>query len=143
MNRLSPWRGVTLIELVIVIALLGILVGIALPSYQAHVLKSRRTDAMNALMTAASRQEQFVLDRASYTLDMTELGYPRDPAPSQDGHYVFDAAIGACGSIARCYVLTARPVAGGSQEKDTACTSFSLASSGEQTATGTLGNQCW
>jgi type IV pilus assembly protein PilE len=143
MNRPTRWRGVTLIELVIVVALLGILVGIALPNYQAHVLKSRRTDAMNALMTAASRQEQYVLDRASYTLDMKALGYPADPALSQEGYYTFDAAQGACGSIARCYVLTARPVAGKSQEKDAACTSFSLASTGEQTATGTLDNLCW
>lgn len=143
MTRLSRSPGVTLIELIIAVAVLGILVGIALPSYLAHVTKSRRTDAINALMEAASRQEQLVLDRASYTLDMKALGYAADPAQSPEGYYTFDATAGTCGSIARCYVLTARPVAGKSQEKDTACTSFSLSSAGEQTATGTLGNLCW
>lgn len=136
-------RGFTLGELMIVVVIVGILATIAYPTYQDQIRKSRRIDAKNALMNVANRQEQFILDRSTYTLDMTDLGFGTDPTVSTEGYYTVDAAVGACGVITRCFTLTATPVAGKSQAGDSKCTTFSLASSGARTATGTMGNECW
>lgn len=142
-GRPGRGRGFTLTELMIVIVVIAVLASIAYPSYRDSVRKSRRADAKNALMDAVTRQEQFILDRATYTLNMTDLGYASDPAISEEGWYSFDAAAGACGTIARCFTLTATPRAGQPQASDTQCTSFLVASTGARTATGTLGAECW
>ena len=136
-------RGFTLVEMVVVVSIIGILAAVAYPAYLTQTQKARRSDAKTALMDAVSRQEQFILDHATYTTDMTELGYAADPLTSTDGYYTVDAAAGACGSILTCYTLTATPVTSQPQSKDTQCTSFSVASTGARTATGTLGAGCW
>ncbi|MFZ1831504.1 MAG: type IV pilin protein, partial [Pseudomonadales bacterium] len=123
-------RGFTLGELMIVVVIVGILATIAYPTYQDQIRKSRRIDAKNALMNVANRQEQFILDRSTYTLNMADLGFGADPMVSTEGYYTVDAAVGACGAITRCFTLTATPVAGKSQAGDSKCTAFSLASTG-------------
>ena len=133
--------GFTLIEVMITVAILGIIAAIALPSYQSYVVKSRRADAKSALMQAANRQEQFILNRSTYTNDMTLLGYPANPARSPDGFYSISAAACAAVAIQRCYVLTATPV--GPQANDTRCGSLTLASTGARGATGTNPGECW
>lgn len=132
-------RGFTLIELVVVIVIIGILAAIAFPGYTRYVERARRADAKNSLMSAANRQEQFILDRGTYANDLEDLGYG-DPALSEEGHYQMTVAAGACGAITRCYTLTATPVAGGLQARDTHCATFSIASTGEKTATN---DDCW
>ena len=136
-------RGFTLIEVMMTVVIIGILAAIAYPAYQDQVRKSRRSDAKSVLLDAANRQEQFILDHVAYTTNMRDLGFSADPATSQDGYYTFDAVAGACGAIARCYTLTASPVAGKAQAYDTKCTSFSVASTGARTATGSTAGDCW
>jgi type IV pilus assembly protein PilE len=140
----SGAAGFTLVELVIVVVIVGILMAIALPGYQESMRKGRRADAKAGLMDAANRQERFVLDRSSYTTDMTELGFGADPMISEEGHYSIDVeSPDADCPIATCYVLTATPVAGGAQADDARCSSFSLSSGGAKTATGTGASECW
>lgn len=135
--------GFTLLEVMMVVVIVGILAAIALPNYSQYVQRTRRIDAKNLLLAAAARQEQFMLDRRTYTTDMRELGYASDPAVSEEGFYTVDGAVGGCGNIARCFTLTATPVAGRSQANDSQCTAFSVTSAGQRTATGSLGNDCW
>lgn len=142
-GRGSRVAGFTLIELMIVVIIIGVLAAIAVPNYNDYLRKTRRVDAKNLLLEIAGRQEQFMLDRRTYTTDMTNLGYPADPAVSPEGFYRVDAVAGACGDIARCFTLTATPVVGQPQAADFQCTTLSVTSAGARTATGTLGNECW
>lgn len=134
-------RGFTLVEVMIVVALLGIITAIALPSYQTYVQKSRRSDARAALMEAANRQQQFLLTRGTFTTNMQDLGYPADPARSPDGFYTFDAAQCAGTALTRCFVLTATPFGG--QAADAGCTTFSINAQGNRTASGRDAATCW
>ena len=136
--------GFTLIEVMIVVVIVAILLGIALPAYQDSMRKGRRTDAREGLMDAANREERFILDRSVYTDDMADLGYAADPLISKEGYYSIDveAPDPNC-PIATCYTLTATPVAGGAQAADTRCTSFTLKSNGARTATGSAATECW
>lgn len=137
------YRGFTLIELMMVIVIVAILVGIALPSYQGSVRKGNRSDAKAALMDVANRQEQLMLDRNRYTENMVELGYGQDPMISQDEHYTVDAENCDGGAPMSCYVLTATPRAPSPQTDDTACTTLTLDSNGARGATGTAADECW
>lgn len=135
--------GFTLIEVMIVVVIIAILITVALPSYQGSLQKGRRSDAMSGLLDAANRQQQFMLDRNTYTLNMTDLGYAANPRTSEEGYYSISVAACTGGSIATCYTLTARPVAGSPQGDDARCTTFSLDSFGTRSATGTSAGDCW
>ncbi len=139
----SRRNGFTLIEVMVVVVIVGFLMMVLLPAFQQQLQKGRRTDAMQALQFVASQQENFMLDRSTYTSDLTELNLGSVAYTSAEGHYLVTATSGACGSIANCYRLTATPVAGGVQTKDNQCTSFSIESSGARDATGSLAAECW
>ena len=130
-------------EVMIVVVIVGILLAVALPGYQNSLEKGRRGDAKAALLDVANRQEQFMLDRSTYTENMVDLGFGADPMVSAEQYYNVDAAACVSGNITRCYVLTATPVAGGAQSNDGRCTTLILDSTGAKTATGSDLNNCW
>ena len=149
-NYASPGRpgsgaGFTLIEVMIVVVVIGILIAIALPGYESSMQKGRRADAKSALLSAASRQEQYMLDRGTYVDDMQELGFAADPMVSEEGHYEVDATDcnGLSDDLNRCYELTATPRDSSPQADDSRCTSFVLNSNGLKTATGSDTDSCW
>jgi type IV pilus assembly protein PilE len=142
-HGLRRLAGFTLLEVLIVVAIIGFLMLITLPSYQESMRKGRRADAKALLMTAANREESHMLDRNTYTDDMTELGFAKDPMTSAEGHYTVAAAACAGSTIDKCYVLTATPVAGGAQAKDARCTELTIDSTGKKDAKGTAKDECW
>ncbi|MCP5189061.1 MAG: type IV pilin protein [Pseudomonadales bacterium] len=144
-GRRRAGAGFTLIEVMIVIVVVSILVAIALPSYESSMQKGRRTDAKSALLDVAGKQEQYMLDRGTYTNDMTDLGFAADPMVSEEQHYTLDATDcnGGTADLDRCYLITATPRAGSPQVDDARCTSFKLDSNGLKTATGSDIDSCW
>ena len=143
MQRRKSTTGFTLIELMITVAVVGILAAIAYPSYMDHIRKTRRAEAKSLLTSTAAREEQYFLDNKTYTSSMTALGYSADPMLSEQGYYnvSVQAATSAC-AISTCFVLQAVPVSGKSQASDSKCATFTLNSSGNKSTTGG-GTGCW
>ena len=76
--------GITLLELLIVIAVVGILLAVAAPSFLDYIERSRRSDAMIALQRVANEQEQFYFDNNRYSLNFTSINLTN---LSPDGYY--------------------------------------------------------
>ena len=128
-------QGFTLLELMIVVAILAILSTIAFASYQNQVIKSRRSAATTCLQERAQFMERY------YT---TNLTYAAAPAPAQCGAdlnpFYAIAFTGTPG--AKTYVITATPQAG--QMADTRCGNLSINAQGVRTESGTgTVDECW
>ncbi len=81
-------NGFTLIELLVTIAIIGILAGVAYPSYMQHVLKSKRSEAQSTLIELANRQEMYYLDNHKYAANLnTELGLSANPFITENKYY--------------------------------------------------------
>jgi type IV pilus assembly protein PilE len=134
-------EGFTLIELMIVVAIIGILAAIAYPQYSNYVMRSKRTDAKTALLDLASREEQFFSMNNSYTADSTKLGYgasfPANVVSSGTANYQANV-VSQSGTD---YSATATPI--GSQAADK-CGTFGINQLGQESVTGTLtAGECW
>ena len=131
--------GFTLIELMIVVAIIGVLTAVLYPSYDYFIMKGNRSEAKSALNEVAATQEQYYLDVKTYAATMALLVLPTTTA---DGNYTIaiDAATAAC-PIVNCYSLTATPV--GRQLDDVDCLNLSIDSRGLRSATGHLSTECW
>ncbi len=125
-----------MIELMVTVAIIGILAAVALPSYRSSVLKSARSEGKSALLEVATRQEQYYLDNKTYTATITDLGIT---ALTESGNYSVSAA--ATTNIAINYTLTATPQGG--QADDTDCANLTLTSNGVKGASGTDTADCW
>ncbi len=71
-------KGFTLIEIMIVVALIGIIAAVAIPQYKQYIVKGNRTAAQAFMMDVANREKQYLLDARSYTSSWATT----DPAPT-------------------------------------------------------------
>lgn len=133
-------KGFTLIELMIVVAIIGIIAAIAYPSYQDSVRKSRRTDAKSSLLEAASLQERIYTQDNEYTDDLASLVVNADGQSSHEGYYTLSVDItSGCSAPGGCYTISA--TANGAQANDTACAVFSINNVGKKTSAPNT--DCW
>ena len=128
-------RGFTLIEVMVTVAIVGIIAAIALPSYGAYIRKTRRADAMASLSQAQTNIERCYAANFSYA--MPPCAAP--PAASIKGFYTIAAV-----STATTYTLTA--TATGSQAADKTCTTMTVDQANQMTAVddgSTAQQSCW
>jgi type IV pilus assembly protein PilE len=107
-------KGFTLIEVMIVVAIIGILSSIALPAYSTYVMRGKRSAAQSQMMDIANREEQFLLANRSYadkaTLVSNGFVMPADVA----ANYTYDVTVGTDALPGYVITLTAT----GAQARD-------------------------
>ncbi|MFT5173347.1 MAG: type IV pilus assembly protein PilE [Gammaproteobacteria bacterium] len=132
-----PQRGFTLIELMIVVAIVGIIAAVALPAYSDYSRNAKRADAHEGLGHMAQRQERFFTDNNRYATITTELGFGANPEISKSAYW----ALSVSASTTASYTLQA---ALNGTHSDSECLTITLSSTGVRGSTGTgTGNSCW
>jgi type IV pilus assembly protein PilE len=144
-HQQTQTSGFSLIEVLIVVAIVGILASIAYPSFSEQTRKSKRADAKETLMRLAVAQEKYFIQKGSYTTDISS-GLKNSSTESSEKNYTLTAQAGPTGSIATSYAVTATAKSGTSQAKDSDCISFSINSRNQRTAKtsgGSANSDCW
>lgn len=129
--------GFTLIEVMIVVAVIGILAAIAYPSYQAHVVKTRRSTASACLMEVAQYMERYYTSNMKYSGATLPDG--QNCRAELSPYYTFALTTNA--STPRVYSVSAEPKGA---QKDEKCGKLELTHTGEKKegGTGTV-DDCW
>ena len=110
----------TLLELMIVAAIIGILASIALPSFNDSVMKARRADARNSLFDWQLRQAEYFANNLSYESVSTINGGGANTVDSGEGYYDIEVT----SSSNTAFQMKATPKSGTSQASDSECASF-------------------
>ena len=138
-------RGFTLIELMITVAVIGILAAVAYPSYTQYIVRANRSAAQSFMFSVNNKQEQYMLDARSYAGGLTDLGMTV-PADVSSRYTItvtctMPTAVGNCTALAGAptYLITGTRI-GSQLTNDTKCGTLTLSNLGAKTPT-TSG--CW
>lgn len=161
MKIINKQKGFSLIELMIVVAILGIIVSIAIPSYSDYVRKGNRTDAKVGLLKIAQIQESFFVQHLSYAKSLSttaangglNLGATVESENKLYTMFLTSTPNGCTGSaVTPCtgFTLEAKAVASKAQDLDIKCHAYEVSNTGRKrakTKTGsystTQGEECW
>lgn len=134
-------QGFTLIELMITVAIVGILAAVAYPSYIQYIVRANRSAAESFILGVANRQEQYSLDVRQYATTLTLLGYANIPTEVSSNYVI---SIAADNTVAPpTYTVTATPT-GNQLSVDTKCANLTIDQTGTKgiSGTGTVAT-CW
>jgi len=141
-------HGVTLLELMIVVAIIAMISAFAYPSYMQYVVSTKRTVATSALLQIADRQQQFFMDNKTYSNDLTALGFAANPLVLADDGNSTDAgdadavySISLSNVAVTTYTITAAPLHG-QASRDLECASLTLTQAGAR-GSSAGGEGCW
>lgn len=147
-NPAGKQRGVTLLELMIVVAIIAMIAAFAYPSYTQYIVNAKRTAATSTLLQIADRQQQFFMDNKRYTADLTDLGLAANPlfisddgnsVPAGDADAVYLLAVANVTPVT--YTAIAAPLAQ-QLARDTKCGTLTLTQTGAKDALAG-GDKCW
>jgi type IV pilus assembly protein PilE len=136
-------RGVTLLEMMVVLLIAGILAALALPAYRQHLVRVNRSQATTLLYEIASAQERYFLRHGNYSGNLGS-GAPLGlglAAVNTSSRYSFSVALAGDGQT---YIASATPRREGGQHTDVECLVFSIDQRGRRAVSGTRDTAfCW
>jgi len=134
-------RGFTLVELMIVVAIVGILAMVAFPAYQGQVKKGNRAEGKSAVLKTAQALERYFTVNNTYVTNFTTLGMPTFSGDDTGGSkYDLQIAAGGAG-ITTSFTVKAVP-----RFVDTECGTLTYTQAGQkgmELATESTVSKCW
>ena len=136
-------RGFTLIELMVVVAIVAILAAIAVPAFGRYAFRARRVDGQELLLRIANAQEQYYVNHNSYG-SLSDVGYAA-PVKSEKGYYWATSDVANGSTSAQAYVLKATPQG---VQADDVCGALTINEVGAKTPLATsassgINGSCW
>jgi type IV pilus assembly protein PilE len=141
--QMRQQRGFSLMELMVAVTIIGIIVAIALPSYNSHMLNTRRTAATACVVEMAQFMERVYTTNMDYSRNNAGVATVLPNSSCRNDLTAFYTL--SLEPTAQTFILTATPI--GAQEKDTSCGVLTLDQAGVRTAAGSGAadkvRECW
>lgn len=125
-------RGFTLMELMIVVAIIGILAGIAYPSYTDYIVKSKRKEGQSDMLQIQLGLERWRANNSTYSATLAQAGFT-------DNNVNYDYQITAGSSAGSMYTITAT-AQGAQSSADSSCASLTINHASAKGPSGCWGN---
>ena len=130
-------RGMSLVELIVLLSLIAILSAVALPNYSEYKRRADRIDARSTLLHISAQQERYYASNLTYTSDLTKLGVN----DSQSEHGLYALSIASANDVE--FQVIAVPAPDSPQVKDKDCQQFSIDNRNVRVASPDPDGNCW